>query len=53
MLSVCELSALRLLKTLKEAAQGLDDLIKALVSNGVKTRFADGPSGGNEWPYYR
>ena len=24
---------------LKEAAQGLDDLIKALVSNGVKTRF--------------
>lgn len=25
---------------LKEAAQGLDDLIKALVSNGVKIRFA-------------
>jgi CBS domain-containing protein len=25
---------------LKEAAQGLDDLIKALVSHGVKTRFA-------------
>lgn len=25
---------------LKEAAQGLDDLVKALVSHGVKTRFA-------------
>lgn len=27
-------------EALKEAAQGLDDLIKALVSHGVKTRFA-------------